>query len=1132
MSITRDVWLAVRIRDYASNILNNLLVNSQQFSNNLNQMNGVSAAMYKKNIAGSLAVGTAISGLGMVMIGLGATGVRVFRDLYNAGEEYKGSLLLALTQIEQGAKDNSGALIDVHKNVRELGDSVYEIGSKVPVSLETLATGFYDIYSSIEGISKLEADQLLTTIAKAAVAGGSSVEVAGQGIMQVMNAWGLSASEATKISDIMFQSVRDGIMTYDEFTNSMGRAIPSVIKAGGSFADLAGAMTFLTKRGLSAEMSATAVARAFDLLTNPKTQKNFENLGLSVFDASGKMKSMTTVVGELKQRINGAFDGISTVDANGNLKETNVLLEEMYGKANKMNDKQLFQFMKDLFQSGGMNAQAMRFMTLALLDTNGELEMYTDKMSKASGTTEDAYNIMIDSSKTAKQVFENNITRLSELVQQTLEPAVTSAINFINGLLEKFNTLDPAIRENIISAATWVIGFLLIGGAIATIVGAIVVAVAVMNFFGVTLLGLLGPVGIVIGVIALLAVGIYFLIKYWDQVVTFLQPVINAFKVAGSAIADFAVQVYNGFINSAKAVADFLSSALEPAVSTILWAGESIKTGFGFLVDGIINLWDGLSGAIMALWYLIVNFFSGIANAISGPLDDAKGPIDKFLSAVHSAIGPVVQILSGAIGVIITIVEVVVGVIFTIVGVLGKIVDGIFKVLYPIAGFVGSIIGTIINAVINFVTLIINVIGGFADVIVKIFSGDIAGAFQSLIGIVVQLTSDIIGFFADLVSNIVGAVTKLVDDIIHFFTVLWDELVGHSIIPDMVNAIIMWFANLINTVVTAVSDFVTGIIQFFVDLGVNAYNAVIGFVNNVVTGFTMLWEFVSGLVTMLVTTVVNWFINLGSSIINTVVGFVTGVITWFSNLNTQAVQYVTNLVINGIAQFNNFKSNLISTVSNAINNVISFFASLPGRALSAISSFASSISSTANGWMDNLKSAISNGINNAISFFASMPGRITGALGNIGSLLINSGSSLLSGFISGITSGFSRALDAVKNGLSKIRNFFPFSPAKEGPFSGRGYLTYSGSAMMNDYAKSILKNSRTLYSAVDTVMGNVQSEMTPSFELGGYRPTSLSEQTGAGTSNTNVNVNVYTNEIDPVQNSKELAFRISRDLGL
>ena len=77
---------------------------------------------------------------------------------------------------------------------------------------------------------------------------------------------------------------------------------------------------------------------------------------------------------------------------------------------------------------------------------------------------------------------------------------------------------------------------------------------------------------------------------------------------------------------------------------------------------------------------------------------------------------------------------------------------------------------------------------------------------------------------------------------------------------------------------------------------------------------------------------------------------------------------------------------------------------------------------------------------------------------------------MLDGLTSGIKRGISSAINAVKNGLSQIRSFFPFSPAKRGPFSGSGYTTYSGRALMGDFAKSISSQRGVVAAATEGAM--------------------------------------------------------------
>ena len=127
---------------------------------------------------------------------------------------------------------------------------------------------------------------------------------------------------------------------------------------------------------------------------------------------------------------------------------------------------------------------------------------------------------------------------------------------------------------------------------------------------------------------------------------------------------------------------------------------------------------------------------------------------------------------------------------------------------------------------------------------------------------------------------------------------------------------------------------------------------------------------------------------------------------------------------------------------------------------------------------EGIKSGVSSGIQGVMNFIGELPGKITGFFADAGSWLINSGKALLDGFKQGIERGSSGAIDAVKGGLKKIRSFFPFSPAKRGPFSGHGYTTYSGKALMGDFARSIEGTSSLAVKAAGSALGDVQQTFT------------------------------------------------------
>lgn len=115
--------------------------------------------------------------------------------------------------------------------------------------------------------------------------------------------------------------------------------------------------------------------------------------------------------------------------------------------------------------------------------------------------------------------------------------------------------------------------------------------------------------------------------------------------------------------------------------------------------------------------------------------------------------------------------------------------------------------------------------------------------------------------------------------------------------------------------------------------------------------------------------------------------------------------------------------------------------------------------------------AIASGIADAVGRFASLPGRILSVLGSgLGSVLYNSGRSLIGGFISGMLSKIGDAASAAGSVLGAVRDFFPSSPAKRGPFSGNGYTTYSGQKMMEDLARGVLSRSDFVSTAMQSAL--------------------------------------------------------------
>ena len=210
-------------------------------------------------------------------------------------------------------------------------------------------------------------------------------------------------------------------------------------------------------------------------------------------------------------------------------------------------------------------------------------------------------------------------------------------------------------------------------------------------------------------------------------------------------------------------------------------------------------------------------------------------------------------------------------------------------------------------------------------------------------------------------------------------------------------------------------------------------------------------------------------VESATQVTNAITGIMNA-ITWLSNQITafnnwwrEAWGSVEDTVFQFGESVRSFLSNLwnsiVNTVTMKINEAVNFIKA----------GFEGANRFIANAW-NGANRIIADGVNRAVAFVRTLPGRIVSALGNLGRLLWNSGVALIQGFIGGIKSMISSAVNAVRGVVSRVRSFFPFSPAKEGPFSGRGYTSYSGRALVEDWAKGIQAGTGTAVRAVDQMM--------------------------------------------------------------
>lgn len=347
-------------------------------------------------------------------------------------------------------------------------------------------------------------------------------------------------------------------------------------------------------------------------------------------------------------------------------------------------------------------------------------------------------------------------------------------------------------------------------------------------------------------------------------------------------------------------------------------------------------------------------------------------------------------------------------------------------------------------------------------------------------------------------------------------------------VPNAIRSAVQWFQSLpesiagaLSSAISAVGQWVSDLAQKALEVGTSFVQAVIDFFTSLPTNIAVGLGLVIGAVAGLVVALAESAVQVGSQFVDAVVTFfselpgrvaeflttcVTNVGTWVAETAQKATEAGTQFLQNVTTFFQElpgrvwgFLASAASSIaswasdtaskatqagSDFISNVMRFFQTLPQRiewqlrnAVNFVIAFATSVAKKAVEAGQGFLVGVRGGFESAVSFIGGIPGRVMGLFSDAGSWLLDSGRSLISGFTEGIRRGFESAKSAVSSGLSTLRSFFPFSPAKRGPFSGHGYTTYSGRALMGGLGEGIAAGTRSAVAQARASLAAVSDAM-------------------------------------------------------
>lgn len=566
----------------------------------------------------------------------------------------------------------------------------------------------------------------------------------------------------------------------------------------------------------------------------------------------------------------------------------------------------------------------------------------------------------------------------------------------------------------------------------------------------------------------------------------------NALKDGSITMGDFNNAVMKLDTEGVDGFASFAQQAKD-STQGIGTALDNISNRVAKAVQTIINAVgaENISGAINAF----SGSFGKTADAISTVIYGIKDVVSKGVSGIASVFGQIKSALPS--------------------GFLDEIVNA-FNQLAP----------AIMPAITAF-TLLLPVMGGMQKVF-GIVSGfkSLGAALSAVAGgpvglIIAAIAAVVVGLAALYNSNedVRSAINSAWSGIQSAAAQVWPYIqqavtTACSVIQGAVTQYWPVIQQVVTQVMGAVKDFVVSawptiqeafttacsVIQSIIQAVWPVIQAVVSVVMSAIQLIvTQVWPTVQNYISMacqVIMAVINAVWPVIQTIITTVMNVIMAVISvvWpiIQTVITTVMQVINAVISTVLAAINGDWSGVWTGIQSIIETVWTGIQSIVSAAIGAVSSIISSVLSTISGvwsgtwgaikWAfssiwNGIRGAATSGIDSVYTTVTGIKDKIVGFFSGAGSWLVESGKSILNGLKDGIEGAIGTVTSSVSGAVEKIRGLFPFSPAKWGPFSGHGYTTYSGKALMGDFGKSIVGAASSTAAMAKKAMGTVNDAL-------------------------------------------------------
>ena len=576
-----------------------------------------------------LPVTAAITGLGTAAVTTAAT----FESSMSQVQATMGITKDAMSEVDGQSVNTMDTLSALAK---KMGAETAFSASQCAEAINYLALAGYDTQQMVD---------TLPTVLNLAAAGSLDLASASDMVTDAMSALGMGVEQAGTMVDQTAKtasSTNTSVALLGEGILTIGATAKSV---KGGTAELNTALGILANNGIKGAEGGTHLRNVILSLQSPtdKAAASMKELGVSVYDSEGNMRSLNDILGDL----NTSMSGMTSADKQN-------IISTIFNKT-------------DL---ASVNA--------LLANTGDAWDELQSSIADSSGAAQQMADTQLDNLSGQLTILKSALEGLAISIGELLLPYIKAIVGGIQSFVDWLNSLDEGVKKVIVTVgliAAAVGPVLIVIGKVMSSVGTIMTTIPKLVSMASTLASGIkalwavlaaNPVGVVIAAITALVAAFVYL---WNTNEDFRNFWINLWETikstatsAAEAIRSFLASAWQTISVTAQTVWNNICTVISTAVTTLgstisnVW--NTIKNVVSTVVNAIYttatgafnNLLNGITGSISNVKNVIVSGFETAKSYITGLASQAfgwgKDIISGIVNGIRSMIGSVVSAVS------------------------------------------------------------------------------------------------------------------------------------------------------------------------------------------------------------------------------------------------------------------------------------------------------------------------------------------------------------------------------------------------------------------------------------------------------------------------------------------------------